>query len=162
MISPFGVKESPIIMECKLYDIIKLGGLPASGNLILGEIVFFHIDDKVLDEKNKIISENINHIGRSGGNFYTESKNSLFEIKKPNYTGIGFDNLPKKLLQSSLKGSELAKMASVERIPSLISNNSLSFNSFKEVIDAISFKLKKDDAESAWQIFLKWDNSKNV
>ena len=34
IISPYGVKESPIIMECKLYDIIKLGDLPASGNLI--------------------------------------------------------------------------------------------------------------------------------
>ena len=48
LIKPPGVAESPIIMECKLYKIIKLGGKPASGNLILGEICMFHIKDNLL------------------------------------------------------------------------------------------------------------------
>jgi len=161
IISPYGVKESPIIMECKLHDIIKLGGLPASGNLILGEIVFFHIDDEFLDKDNKILSGKINHIGRSGGNFYTESKNSFFEVKKPNCVGIGFDNLPTKLLNSDLKGIHLAKLASVDKIPSLILSDS-NFNSFEKMIDAVSSKLKNDDVISAWQIFLNWENKKNV
>ena len=162
IISPYGVKESPIIMECKLYEIIKLGNLPASGNLILGEIIFFHIDEKVLDEKNKINSKEINHIGRSGGNFYTESKNSFFEIHKPNCLGIGFDKLPADLLQSSLKGDELAKLASVEYIPELILNESLVYHSLKEVISEISSSLKKDDVLKSWQIFLNWENNSNV
>ena len=38
-----GVKESPFIMECKLIDIIELCSKPGSGNLILGEVVFFHM-----------------------------------------------------------------------------------------------------------------------
>ena len=162
IISPYGVKESPIIMECKLYDIIKLGDLPASGNLILGEIIFFHVDEKVLDEKNNINSKKINHIGRSGGNFYTESKNSFFEIHKPNCLGIGFDKLPADLLQSSLRGDELAKLASVKDIPELILNESLIYNSFEEVISEISFNLKNDDVMNSWQIFLNWENKSNV
>tara|TARA_B100001094_G_scaffold320406_1_gene366577 strand:+ start:138 stop:989 length:852 start_codon:yes stop_codon:yes gene_type:complete len=162
IISPYGVKESPIIMECKLYEIIKLGNLPASGNLILGEIIFFHIDEKVLDEKNKINSKEINHIGRSGGNFYTESKNSFFEIHKPNCLGVGFDKLPADLLQSSLRGDELAKLASVEYIPELILNESLACHSLKEVISEISSSLKKDDVQKSWQIFLNWENNSNV
>ena len=162
IISPYGVKESPIIMECKLYDIIKLGDLPASGNLILGEIIFFHVDEKVLDEKNNINSKEINHIGRSGGNFYTESKNSFFEIHKPNCLGIGFDKLPADLLQSSLRGDELAKLASVKDIPELILNESLIYNSFEEVISEISFNLKNDDVMNSWQIFLNWENKSNV
>ena len=162
IVSPYGVKESPIVMECKLYDIIKLGGKPASGNLILGEIVYFHIDEKVLDEQNKIIPKKINHIGRSAGNFYTESKNSFFEVKKPNCIGIGFDSLPKKLLESSLMGTELAKMASIKEIPDLILDTFLNLDSFQAVIDEISSKLKEDDVSSAWQIFLNWNKSRNV
>mgnify|MGYP000208582324 CR=1 FL=1 len=52
-IKPYGVLESHFIMECKLYDIVYLGNKPASGNLILGEIVMFHISDKILNDANK-------------------------------------------------------------------------------------------------------------
>ena len=38
-------------MECKLYDVIELGNKAASGNLILGEIVMFHISENILDKK---------------------------------------------------------------------------------------------------------------
>ena len=37
LISPPSVDESHFIMECKLYDILNLGGKPGSGNLILGD-----------------------------------------------------------------------------------------------------------------------------
>ena len=43
LIKPCGVSESPVIFECKLIDIIELGGKPGSGNLILGEICHFCI-----------------------------------------------------------------------------------------------------------------------
>ena len=53
-IKPAGVAESPIVIECLLYKIIELGGKAASGNLILGEICMFHINDNLLTNKNKL------------------------------------------------------------------------------------------------------------
>ena len=54
-------------MECKLLQIIDLGGKPASGNLILGEVLMFHVDENILNVDGKIDSLKINHVGRSGG-----------------------------------------------------------------------------------------------
>ena len=45
VVKPPFIKESSFSMECKLYDIIDLGNKPASGNLILGEIVMFHVSE---------------------------------------------------------------------------------------------------------------------
>ena len=80
MINSPGVADSPIIMECKLHKIITLGGKPASGNLILGEICMFHINDDILTNENRLKTFDINHIGRSGGNYYVDTKKSLFEL----------------------------------------------------------------------------------
>ena len=44
-VKPFGVCESNFIMECKLYNIIELGKNPGSGNLILGEVIHFHVSE---------------------------------------------------------------------------------------------------------------------
>ena len=41
-------------MECKLYNILELGGNPGSGNLILGEIICFHIRKDILNNNNEI------------------------------------------------------------------------------------------------------------
>ena len=97
-VSPNGVKESTFIMECKLHKIIELGGKPGSGNLILGEIVFFHIDQSIIDTDNKIDAFKIDQIGRAGGSWYTSIKESLFSLEKPSRIGIGFDNIPKTFL----------------------------------------------------------------
>ena len=90
LINSPGVAESPIIMECKLHKIISLGGKPASGNLILGEICMFHINDDILTNENRLKTFDINHIGRSGGNYYVDTKKSLFELIKPKGIGLGF------------------------------------------------------------------------
>ena len=47
-IGAYGVQESNFIMECKLYNIIDLGGNPGSGNLILGEVLQFHINKEII------------------------------------------------------------------------------------------------------------------
>ena len=53
-VSPYAVSESNFIMECKLYDILELGNKPASGNLILGEVLKFHINESILDSTDKV------------------------------------------------------------------------------------------------------------
>jgi len=156
LISPPGVKESPIIMECKLVDIVELGNFPASGNLILGEILLLHVNENIINEENKIDSEKINHVGRSGSNWYIESEKSMFEIIKPKGIGIGFNSLPPELINSNLTGNQLAKMASVITIPEIQKDINLTGWSINDVIDSISKSINSNDIDGAWQIILNW------
>ena len=153
-ISAYGVKESNFIMECKLHDIIELGGKPASGNLILGEVVRFHVNEKILTETNQVDPYKLDPIARNGGNWYTDTKKGLFELKKPKNIGIGFDQLPDFILNSSLTGNQLAKLASVEFIPSLKHHNENIINSKEELLKLIKNKIDNNCIDEAWQLIL--------
>ena len=151
-ITSFGVKESNFIMECKLYDIIELGNKPGSGNLILGEVLAFHINNKILDKYDKVDPFKLDPIARNGGSWYTKTKKALFELKKPKNIGIGFDQLPDYILNSELTGNELAKLASIDLIPSIdykfeIDNVDITINSIKKYII-------KNDIQTALQLVL--------
>jgi len=155
LIKPFGVKESPVIMECKLHSITTLGNKPASGNLILGEIIYFHISQNIVSENNKIDPYKINQVGRAGGPLYTEIQESLFSIEKPRGIGIGFDNIPKDFLESILTGNELAKISSVSIIPKMEPNK--KYNVKLEVaIGYIRTYLNENKINHAWQVILNW------
>ena len=151
-IESFGVSESYFIMECKLHDIIELGNKPASGNLILGEVIHFHVDEKILNKTNEIDPFKLDPIARNGGNWYTDTKKGLFELKKPKHLGIGFDKLPENILHSDLTGNELAKLASIEFIPEYTSDFNLS--SKEGIISLIKDKIKCGDIDKAWQLVL--------
>ena len=152
-IKPYGVLESHFIMECKLYDIIELGNKPASGNLILGEVVHFHIAESILNDNDQVNPYKLDSIARNGANWYTETKKGLFELKKPKNIGIGFDQLPTYILETNLTGNELARLASVESVPDLIQSD-YSFSSSVEIIDLVKENIKKNDINTAWQLVL--------
>ena len=143
-------------MECKLYDIIELGGKPGSGNLILGEVVRFHVK-KDIYTKDRIDPLQIDTVSRLGYNWYSRSNKGLFELKKPRANGIGFDSLPDYILHSKqFSGNELAKLASVESIPS--SSNSCFLNNKDEIISECKKLLSKNEIEKAWQLVVKLGN----
>ena len=159
-IKPYGVLESNFIMECKLYDILELGKKPASGNLILGEVLKFHISESIIDSNNQIDPFKLDPIARNGGSWYTDTKKGLFELKKPKNVGIGFDQLPNYILNTNLTGNELAQLASVESIPSY-KQNKYSFSNIEDVdvppsqvILSIKVKLKEEKVDIAWQLVL--------
>ena len=139
-VKPPFVKESPFVMECKLHDIIYLGNKPASGNLILGEIVMFHISDKILNNKDQIDPFLLDAISRMGGSWYSKSKSGLFEFKKPGRKGIGFDSLPNNVKKRNiLTANELSELASIDTIPKIIDkfydiHQNKSFNDAKQKI----------------------------
>ena len=159
LIKPPGVKESPFIMECKLYNIIELGGKPSSGNLILGKIIMFHVSENILDENGRIEPKKINQVGRSGGPWYVETKKSLFKLNKPKGLGIGFDNLPNELVNSNLTGSNLAKLANVDKIPNIKQNHNKACKDINDLLQNITLLLDKDKIEDAWQLFLNWKSN---
>lgn len=67
---PPGVAESPIQFECELIEIVNVGSGPLAANVVIGEIVMMHIDDKVLDAEEKIDPTKLDTIGRMGGRDY--------------------------------------------------------------------------------------------
>jgi flavin reductase (DIM6/NTAB) family NADH-FMN oxidoreductase RutF len=71
VVKPPRVGESPINMECKLYQVIPIGPEgPGGGALVIGEIVMFHIADELYDD-GRIRIEDLKPLGRLAGHDYT-------------------------------------------------------------------------------------------
>lgn len=71
-VRPPRVQESPIHMECKLYQVINIGPeAPGGGSLVIGEIVLFHVRDE-LYENGRIDTGLLRPIGRLAGEEYTK------------------------------------------------------------------------------------------
>ncbi|MCL4116813.1 UNVERIFIED_CONTAM: hypothetical protein GTU68_022229 [Idotea baltica] len=69
LIKPPRIKESSVQMECKLYDHLQIGdGAVGSTTLVIGEIVYFHINKKILD--NGKLTEHYKPSARLGGISY--------------------------------------------------------------------------------------------
>ena len=155
IVRPPFIKESSFSMECKLYDIINLGNKPASGNLILGEIVMFHISEDILNENNQVDPMLLDAISRMGGSWYSKSNKGLFEFKKPRYNGIGFDSIPSKILKSqNITANELAQLASIESKPEILADLYDLYKN-KEMNDLeLIFKqfINDNELEKAWTI----------
>lgn len=65
------IAQSKIQMECKLHKMLMLGESDknAHTDLIIGEIVQFHIEDSLYDS-GRILTERLNPIGRLAGTMY--------------------------------------------------------------------------------------------
>ena len=121
LVKPFRVKESPLQFECKVREIIETSGKAGSGNLVICEILFVHLDEKVLDDVGDIDVDKIDLVGRMGGDYYVRtSGNSKFIVPKPLSTiGIGVDALPDHIRWSRiLTGNDLGRLGNLEHLPS--------------------------------------------
>tara|TARA_B100000965_G_scaffold401596_1_gene425792 strand:- start:397 stop:1296 length:900 start_codon:yes stop_codon:yes gene_type:complete len=171
IITPKRVKESPIHLECKVNDIISLGQNGGAGNLIICKIVLIHINENILSETGEVDPNKVQLVGRLGQNWYCDAfDNSLFEINKPPTTiGVGFDRIPVGIKNSSiLNKNDLAKLASIDKIPSLeeiklfIKNekmeNFIKLNETQENINNRHIKAREyinsNNIEKAWKILL--------
>ena len=75
------VAESPINMECRLLYTIEMSGLVNGGNLVLGEVLRFHIDDAYFSNY-RINQDKLRAIGRMAGNSYTRTLDR-FDMIRP-------------------------------------------------------------------------------
>lgn len=83
LVKPPRVAESPIHLECKLFDIVSHGSGPLASSYIIGEIVLVHVSDGVLTE-GLPDDRKIDFIGRLGADWYTHvTAASLFELPRP-------------------------------------------------------------------------------
>ncbi len=81
-VRPPRVAASPVHLECKLLQVIPIGGEPLSGNLVIGEIVLIHVDDSVLDSAGHVDPRKLKTIARLGGDYYCRTSD-LFTMQRP-------------------------------------------------------------------------------
>jgi flavin reductase (DIM6/NTAB) family NADH-FMN oxidoreductase RutF len=167
VVKPFRVAESPVQFECKVNDIIELGKEGGAGNLIICEIVKFHIDEDVLDDDGSINQVKLDLVARAGGSYYSRAKKGFFEIPKPlSALGIGVDNFPEEVRNSMvLTGNDLGMLGNVETLPSktevdaFIKDISDRYPKIKTATHRQKHKLARNylsfgDVESAWKVLL--------
>ena len=58
-IRPFRVKESPVQMECEVFNVVELGESGGAGNLIMCKIKRIHVQEEILDKNNMIDQQKI-------------------------------------------------------------------------------------------------------
>ena len=75
------VLESPVNLECKVLQFVELSPLPLGGTLVIGEVVRFHVDDRVLDGT-RVDPDRLRAIGRMSGHGYTRTRDR-FEMIRP-------------------------------------------------------------------------------
>lgn len=176
LVQPMRVAESPVQFECKVIEVKELGTEGGAGNLIICEVVKIHINEAVLDENGMIDQHKIDLVSRMGGNWYCRADvNSMFEIQKPITTcGIGYDSLPKDILQSSiLTGNDLGHLAGIENLPDETAVNEYKllelsdlFLSLEDDAKALEQELhlraqqllKENKLEEAWLSLLSFNN----
>lgn len=177
LIKPKRIAESPVQFECIVKQVIELSDGPASGNLVLAEVVKIHVQEHLLTENNKIDQYKIDLVGRMGGDVYVRAKgDSLFEVSRPNDDNVGVDQLPADIRMSKvLSGNDIAKLANVSMsaIPDettvneykLIELSSL-FMEFEDQAEELELALHKHakeliesgNLEDAWKTLLTFNN----
>lgn len=75
------VAESPIQMECRLRQIIEISPLPGGGNLVLGDVLLFHIREDLL-ANGKIDPDRLRAVGRMGGPTFVRT-HDRFDMPRP-------------------------------------------------------------------------------
>jgi flavin reductase (DIM6/NTAB) family NADH-FMN oxidoreductase RutF len=81
VVKPPRVAESPAQMECKLLQVIYTGNQPASGVVVLGEVLRFHIRHNLFDDF-RIDPAGLDGVGRMAGNTWVRTRDRI-ELIRP-------------------------------------------------------------------------------
>jgi flavin reductase (DIM6/NTAB) family NADH-FMN oxidoreductase RutF len=78
------VGEARANFECRMTDVVEVGGDPPSAAVVFGEIVAAHVDSALLDGT-RIRQEDLHAVGRHAGGAYSRT-HDLFWMDRP---GVG-------------------------------------------------------------------------
>lgn len=81
-IRPPRVEASPVSFECELMQHIPVGEGPGGGNIVVGRIVHFCIQDSVLNSDGYAEPNLLDLVGRLGGSSYCRVA-PTFEVERP-------------------------------------------------------------------------------
>jgi flavin reductase (DIM6/NTAB) family NADH-FMN oxidoreductase RutF len=76
------VAEAQVAMECRLARQLRVGNAPHQSSLILGEVLYWHVQDAIFGPKGRIDPEALRAIGRMGGIEYCKTRDR-FEMARP-------------------------------------------------------------------------------
>jgi flavin reductase (DIM6/NTAB) family NADH-FMN oxidoreductase RutF len=71
VVRPPSLAESPIRLECRLYDSHQVGSGPGSATLVLGELVNVAVRDDLINDRLHVDHEKLHVVGRLAGTTYT-------------------------------------------------------------------------------------------
>jgi len=81
VVKPPRVAESPVSLECVTRQVIRTNpGRPGGGNIVLGEVVWIHVADAVINERLHIDPSLLDAVGRMGGLSYCRTRDR-FDLK---------------------------------------------------------------------------------
>jgi len=75
------VAESPAQMECKLLQVIYTGDKPASGVIVLVEVVRFHVREELFEDF-RVDPAGLDAVGRMAGNTWVRTRDRI-ELVRP-------------------------------------------------------------------------------
>ena len=81
VVKPPRVAESPAQMECKLMKVIYTGDQPASGVIVLGEVVLFHVREDLVEDF-RVDPSGLDAVGRMAGNTWVRTQDRI-ELIRP-------------------------------------------------------------------------------
>ena len=81
VVTPPRVAESPVQMECKLRQVITINDQPGGGNIVIGEVVRFHVREDLFHDF-RIDPGKLNAVGRMGGPTYSRTRDR-FDLERP-------------------------------------------------------------------------------
>ncbi len=84
-VRPPRIAEAPVAMECRLIQILELGRKPY--HLVIGEVVYFHYHDGIVNEKFYVDVGKINPIARLAGRGGYTRITDRFEMARLKYGG---------------------------------------------------------------------------
>jgi flavin reductase (DIM6/NTAB) family NADH-FMN oxidoreductase RutF len=80
-VRPPRVAQSPAQMECKLLQVIYTGHAPASGVIVLGEVLRFHLREDLFEDF-RVDPAGLDAVGRMAGNTWVRTRDRI-ELIRP-------------------------------------------------------------------------------
>jgi flavin reductase (DIM6/NTAB) family NADH-FMN oxidoreductase RutF len=71
-VRPARVQESPLAMECRLFQVVTHGSGHLAANYIIGEVVYFHVARSIMPG-GVLDPTRVDYIARMGGDWYTRA-----------------------------------------------------------------------------------------
>jgi len=84
-VRPPRIAEAPVALECRVLQVLEIGRVPY--HLVIGEVVYFHYHDGIVDERFHVDVGRINPIGRLAGRGGYTRITDRFEMARLKYGG---------------------------------------------------------------------------
>ena len=75
------VAEALVALECRMTHHLRIGEVPPVSNHVLGEVLYWHIDDRIVDPDHHIDPDALQAIGRMGGLDYARTQDRLTIVR---------------------------------------------------------------------------------